>query len=209
MMGVENIGTKVPLIHVGVILNRSYPQYFSPFSLSVLLHYRYSLHRAAPAFRVNQCFVRDLIMEASPFGPHTTTFKDHWNRSPSKLYIQHPADMQQHYRPKQRQYLQWRTDQGEKASYIRPHLRQLRSEWFAKRYTDAKSASEKRQSQKNQHSELDSTDETESCTDRFECHITGRWKLFESPEPELGRGRSRTRPESHEAFSVSEDRERG
>jgi hypothetical protein len=46
--------------------------------------------------------------------------------------------MIQHYRNKQRQYLQWRTgQQGEKqeeSCYISPHLRQLRTDWFAKRY---------------------------------------------------------------------------
>lgn len=47
------------------------------------------------------------------------------------------SQMLQHYRMKQRQYLQWRSEQQEKHEepcYFPPHLRQLRNEWFAKRY---------------------------------------------------------------------------
>ena len=54
--------------------------------------------------------------------------------------------MQQHYRRKQRQYLRWRNEQAEQqesCSYIRPYLRQLRQDWFARRYIDAKTEMEK------------------------------------------------------------------
>jgi hypothetical protein len=43
----------------------------------------------------------------------------------------------QHYRTKQRQYLQWRRSQEEQQEvpcYFPPQLRELRNEWFAKRY---------------------------------------------------------------------------
>lgn len=49
-----------------------------------------------------------------------------------------PADMIQHYRSKQRQYLEWRagrqSEKQEESCYVSPHLRQLRTDWFAKRY---------------------------------------------------------------------------
>jgi hypothetical protein len=47
------------------------------------------------------------------------------------------GDMIQHYRTKQRQYLEWRAGRQEKQEesyYVSPHLRQLRTDWFAKRY---------------------------------------------------------------------------
>lgn len=47
------------------------------------------------------------------------------------------GDMIQHYRTKQRQYLEWRAGQQERpehSHYVSPHLRQLRTDWFAKRY---------------------------------------------------------------------------
>lgn len=48
-----------------------------------------------------------------------------------------PADMLQHYRAKQRKYLRWRSEQEEcheQIPFFPPQLRQLRQEWFAKRY---------------------------------------------------------------------------
>lgn len=43
----------------------------------------------------------------------------------------------QHYRAKQRQYMHWRTEQEDKRvepCFFPPRSRQLRSEWFAKRF---------------------------------------------------------------------------
>ncbi|KAF2702805.1 hypothetical protein K504DRAFT_539361 [Pleomassaria siparia CBS 279.74] len=49
----------------------------------------------------------------------------------------HRAQRIQHYRMKQRQYLQWRSaqqKQQDQTCYFPPHLRVLRNEWFATRF---------------------------------------------------------------------------
>lgn len=57
--------------------------------------------------------------------------------SPNVLAQMRRHPMLKHYRTKQREYLQWRSEQEEKQGkpcYFPPYLRKLRNEWFEERY---------------------------------------------------------------------------
>lgn len=113
---------------------------------------------ATPISVSNARFVRDLIMVSLPYRGHqlppmvlhnTANTSAHISSQATSTTITSTVKMQQHYRQVQRQYLEWRTQQQEtkkeQCSYIRPHLRQLRSDWFTNRLTEAKVAAERKQ----------------------------------------------------------------
>jgi hypothetical protein len=107
--------------------------------------------------------------------------------------------MIQHYRTKQRQYWQWKCAlEGKKEcpSYYPPHLRQLRSEWFVKRYEKyGRSRQSSDSEKKQQYLKEDAAGESDMGEPEILAHKIWRWLKTSDPEEEEERGRSLRRQE--------------
>lgn len=106
--------------------------------------------------------------------------------------------MLQHYRSKQRRYLQWRSDQEKNGEgpYIPPHLRQLRTEWFAKRYTKYNAGALRGDADATREPEAQNFNEPSSDMEEPEALVDKIWRWLKwSDDEEEQRGRSSSRKE--------------
>lgn len=116
--------------------------------------------------------------------------------SASSTNSMHRFHMLQHYRTTQRRYLQWRSKQEENQedpSYYPPHLRQLRSDWFEKRYTKYRSETARQEPVASPLLWSQSSGGTSSGVEESEelAEKIARWlKCFEEESEDEPRGRS-------------------